>query len=33
MCCCFKIVRDVDVEKQEDLNNNTTTLDSPNNKK
>ena len=30
--CCLKIVRDVDVEKQEDLSNNINTLDSPNNK-
>ena len=30
--CCLKIVRDVDVEKQEDLNNNVNIQDSPNNK-
>ena len=31
--CCLKIVRDVDIEKQEDLtNNNQNNLDSPNNK-
>ena len=29
--CYLKIIRDVDIEKQEDLNNNIT-LDSPNNK-
>jgi hypothetical protein len=29
--CCLKIVRDVDIEKQEDLSNNIT-LESPNNK-
>jgi hypothetical protein len=29
--CCLKIIRDVDVEKQEDLSN-INTLDSPNNK-
>ena len=29
--CCLKIVRDVDIEKQEDLSN-INTLDSPNNK-
>ena len=29
--CCLKLVRDVDVEKQEDLSN-INTLDSPNNK-
>ena len=29
--CCLKIMRDVDIEKQEDLNNNIT-LDSPKNK-
>ena len=29
--CCLKIVRDVDIEKQEDLNNNIT-LETPSNK-
>jgi len=29
--CCLKIVRDVDIEKQEDLSN-INTLDSPNNR-
>jgi len=29
--CCLKIIRDVDVEKQEDLSN-INTLDSPNNR-
>ena len=31
MCCCFKIIRDVVIEKQEDLSN-INNLDSPNNK-
>ena len=30
--CCLKIVRDVDIEKQEDLTNNINILDSLNNK-
>ena len=29
--CCLKIIRDVDIEKEEDLNNNIT-LGTPNNK-